>query len=175
MMRSHERLDWRCGQEVHIEEYALLHCPWVSESFPANAAHTRGALGGLPEDISLLRWTSVCCWSCCCQYGASVDIVFHTTLQQFEDIVPHLVKQDRSPTFRAAVARMKASSGAGSSPSQTGPTANKVGARMRRSCEDRHCAGRACHICHLCAVGQWISPECSARTRRPCGDKHCAG
>eukprot|EP00891_Asterochloris_glomerata_P007584 jgi/Astpho2/7584/fgenesh1_pg.00115_%23_25_t len=47
------------------------------------------------------------------------------THKQFEDIVPHLVKQDRSPTFRAAVARMKASSGAGSSPSQTGPTANK--------------------------------------------------
>ena len=64
-----------------------------------------------------------------CQCQPSIDVVFHIMPQQIEDIVPHLIKQDRSATYRAAVARMKASSGAGSRPSQAGPTANKVGAR----------------------------------------------
>ena len=87
-------------------------------------------LGCPPEDLSLLRWNPVvCCRDCYIQHQASTDVVLPIVLQQIEDIVPHLIKQDRSETFRAAVARMKASSGAGSRPSQTGPTASKVGAR----------------------------------------------
>ena len=133
----------------------------ISDSFPRNAVHAQGTLGCLPEHLSLLRWNpGVCCQSHNFQHQTSTEVVLCIVLQQIEDIVPHLIKQDRSETFRAAVARMKASSGAGSRPSQTGPTASKVGVRARRSWGDTCCASNCYqYFCHQCTVTQGSSQE----------------
>ena len=101
----------------------------------------------------------ICCRARHCPYQASSDVVVDMMLQQVEDIVPHLIKQDRSETFRAAVARMKASSGAGSRPGQTGPTTNKVGGQLK--CENAPpmwrqmlCWKLTNDNCHQCTVRQ---------------------